>query len=688
MTREEEVLGKAYDGRLMRRIIGYAMPYFRWIVLSFFLALIVTAADLSRPYLIKVAIDSHINTLQSAMVAYPKGEAPKGVPGTTVDGQVYVRVSDLSKAPSAASPRYTIETSKGAYALMTGVPAAGSPTLLKGGQEVRIGSHTYPAIPLTKADIASFRQEDVSGLQSIGFFYFLALLLAFASNYAQGYILQWVGQSAIFQVRKDVITKIEKMAIAFFDKNPVGRLVTRATNDVEALEEMYTSVLVNFVKDALILIGVVVIMFQMDSRLALFALVVLPVALFATNLYRQKARVAYRNVRVSLARINAFISENISGMRVVQAFNREEAQKLKFQDVNGSFLKAGLREVMLFAIFRPFMDFLYAIAVAALVWFGGGAILQGAVTFGVVYAFVSYLSLLFQPINDITQKYSILQSAMAASERIFLLIDRESEVKDPDQPTPMAKAGGEVNFDHVWFAYEDENWILRDVTFRVHPGETVAFVGPTGAGKTSIMSLLARFYDLQKGQILVDGLDVRTVSQADLRRKIAVVHQEVFIFAGTIRQNISLNLDLTHEAVEAAARAVGAHDFIMRLPGGYDEPVQERGSTLSTGQRQLLSFARALAADPAILVLDEATSSVDTETEFMIQDALRNLSEGRTTIVVAHRLSTVQHADRIIVLQKGKIREMGTHSELLDRNGLYADLYRLQYGGLEQQELA
>lgn len=680
MTQEDEVLGKAYDGRLMRRLLMYAMPNLGWIVLATVLTFMVTAASLAQPYLVKIAIDAHIDALTDPMVAYRIGQAPSGVPSTVWRGRVYVRTAALPTLPPASRLRYTIVVTKGQDYLVTGVPPQNAAARVRdGGHEVVVKGDTYPATPLTQADVQAFRAQDVRGLEEIGIFFLIALLITFVANYVQTYILQWVGQNAIFAIRKDVMEKIERMSIAFFDKNPVGRLVTRATNDVEQLEDLYTNVMVNFIQDALMLVGVIAIMLELDVRLTLLSLIVLPFVFFSAVLYRAKARVVYRQVRVALARINAFISENISGMKVIQSFHREDAQRAKFAKVNGAYREAGVRDVFLFSVFRPFMDFLYSGAVAGLVWFGGGKIIQGAVTFGVVYAFINYLQLLFQPINDITQKYSTMQQAMACSERIFLLIDRPVEVEDRPEALPLPKARGEVAFNHVTFAYEPGHDVLKDITFHVSPGETVAFVGATGAGKSSIMSLMTRFYDVQKGSITIDGIDIRDLKQSDVRKRIAIVHQEVFIFAGTIRQNIALNQTLSDEQVEAAARAVGAHEFIVRLPHGYDEPVQERGSTLSSGQRQLLSFARALAADPAVLILDEATANVDTETEEKIQRALHLLSAGRTMIIVAHRLSTVQHADRIIVMSHGRIHEAGSHQELLALRGLYHDLYQLQY---------
>ncbi len=679
MIREEEALGKAYDARLMRRLLGYARPQFWWILLALGLTVIVTASTIAQPYLVKIAIDNDINTVSLPMVTYPIGQAPAGVPAVPFDGRLFVRVKALPTPPASTTPVYTILAQGGQTAMIQGPMPHQAFTIKNGGHAVQIGTRLLPAVPVPVAVMSRFRQQDVRGLELIGILFLGALLLAFLANYLQAYILQWVAQSAIFSIRKDVITKIEGMPAAFFDKNPTGRLVTRATNDVEALEEMYSSVMVNMIRDGLLLVGVVVIMFQMNTYLAFVSIAVLPVVFIAANIYRNKARMAYRNVRLALARINAFLAENISGMRVVQTFQRQSAQEEKFRSANGAYRDAGIREIRLFAIFRPFMDFLYTGMVAVLVWFGGGSILDSALTFGVVYAFIQYIQLLFQPINDVTQNYSILQSAMAASERLFVLLDHPAELTDPPAPRALPAAEGRVAFDHVSFAYTADNWVLRDVSFEIEPGQTVAFVGATGAGKTSIMSLLARFYDAQQGRILVDGVDIRDVKQAELRRRIAVVHQEVFIFAGTIRQNIALNQPLSDQEIVRAAQLVGADRFITRLPHGYDEPVQERGSTFSTGQRQLLSLARAVAADPAILVLDEATSNIDTESEQQIQMALENLAGTRTMIVVAHRLSTIQGADRIFVMAQGQIRESGSHQELLAQGGLYYDLYRLQY---------
>jgi ABC-type multidrug transport system fused ATPase/permease subunit len=406
----------------------------------------------------------------------------------------------------------------------------------------------------------------------------------------------------------------------------------------------------------------------------------LPLIALVTVVFRVKARDAYRRVRAALARINAFMAESISGMRVVQIYNREKKKSDEFAEVNRDYYKAGIGEMMVYAVFRPIVELIGTLALSLLVWYGGRRVITGQMPFGLVYAFINYIGMFFGPINDLTEKYNILQAAMASSERMFQLLDTPITVRDPADPIDIGQVRGDIEFKNVWFAYSNDDWVLRDVSFTIKPGEMVAFVGATGAGKTSVISLMNRFYDIQKGAILVDGIDIRRYRVSDLRKNIATVLQEVFLFTGDIKGNIRLNnTDISDEKIREVAHYVNADHFISRLPHGYDEPVTERGSTLSAGQRQLLAFARALAFDPAILVLDEATANIDTETELLIQDALPRLIAGRTTIVVAHRLSTIQHADKIIVLHKGRIREMGTHQELLAHKGIYYDLYRLQY---------
>jgi ATP-binding cassette subfamily B protein len=524
------------------------------------------------------------------------------------------------------------------------------------------------------------KEQAIQGVIRIGSLYIVIITVAFLINYGQVYLIQYTGQKIIFNLRQQIFEHLQKLSLSFFDRNPVGRLVTRVTNDTDTLNEMYTSVITNLFNDVFIIAGIVIAMVSYNLKLAFIALSTTPLILTGMYIYRKLASQAYRLVRVRLARINAFLSEHISGMKIVQLFVTENKKMEEFKKINKAYYDANMRQLTIFAIFRPSMDVIYSLTLALLIWYGGRDIIAGKIEFGVLYAFVNYLQQLFQPIFDISEKYDILQSAMASAERIFILLDTKEEVKDPENPIPLEEVKGKIEFKNVWFSYNGKEWVLKDVSFEVNPGETVAFVGATGAGKTSIINLLCRFYDIQKGEILIDGIDIRKVRQQDLRKHIGIVLQDVFLFTGDTKSNIRLNnKNITDNDIYRVAKYVNAHQFIKKLPEGYNSKVTERGSTLSAGQRQLLAFARALAFNPKILVLDEATANIDTETERLIQDALEKLTKGRTTLVIAHRLSTIQHADKIIVLHKGRIREIGTHQELLQKKGLYYNLYMLQY---------
>lgn len=580
---EEELEAKAYDSRLMKRLLKYAAKYWHLFLAALILLFASTAADLARPYLMGLTIDEFI------------------------------------------------------------------------------------------------KKGDVGSLNKMGIYFLLLVLGTFIFNLLQIYVLSYAGQSIIFNIRQLLFSHMQKMPLSFFDKNPIGRLVTRVTNDTETLNDMYTNVLVTLIKDFVILAGTVVIMFRLDVKMTLISLAVMPVVIILTVLFRIRIRKVYRNVRTTLARINSVISENISGMRIIQLFGREKENFAKFNEAGENYYKAVMSQVVTFGLFRPVIEMLASLTMALLIWFGGLDILKGTLQFGIFYAFVNYISMLFQPINDLAEKYNILQSSMAASERIFMILDTPVE---ENSGTIRFTNGvrGEIEFRNVWFAYSGEDWVLRDVSFKVPAGRTVAIVGATGAGKTSIISLLTRLYEIQKGEILIDGINIRDISKDDLRRMTGVVLQDVFLFGGKLKDNIRLNeAGISDEKIIEAASYVNADSFIRKLPQGYDTEVMERGATFSSGQRQLLAFARALAFDPAILVLDEATSNIDTETELLIQDALKKLTSNRTTVVIAHRLSTIQHADNIIVLHKGKVRESGTHQELLTKRGMYYSLYLLQY---------
>jgi ATP-binding cassette subfamily B protein len=517
---------------------------------------------------------------------------------------------------------------------------------------------------------------------------FLALLVARgAVQYANAYLTQWIGQRTILDLRMEVFRHLQRLGMRFFDRNPIGRLITRVTNDIEVLNEMFSSGIVMAFSDIFTIIGILYFMFTMNWALALVSLAVLPILIYGTFLFRKKAREAYREVRIQLARINTFMQEHITGMMVDQIFSREKRSYGTFSDVNGLHRDANVKSILYYSFFYPGVEIIGATAVGLILWYAGGEALHGTVTVGTIMAFLQFNEMFWRPIRDLSEKYNIMQTAMASSERVFKLLDDETLVAAPANPVPLTDVRGAIEFRNVWFAYVGEDWVLKNASFRVEPGQTVAFVGHTGAGKTTIINLLTRFYEFQKGEILVDGIDIRLLDPKELRRQMAIVLQDVFLFSGDIASNITLgNEAISHDRMKAAARVVGAHRFIEELPATYTQEVKERGATLSVGQKQLISFARALAVNPKILVLDEATSSVDTETEVLIQKAIQKLLQGRTSLVIAHRLSTIQRANAIIVLHKGEIREMGTHQELLGLGGIYHTLYRLQYK--EQQRAA
>jgi len=587
--RDEEVLGKAYDSKLMKRLLSFVKPYSKYVVVAILLNVIVAALGPLRPYLTKIAIDDNI--------------AHKDYNGLVVNA-----------------------------------------------------------------------------LALIG-----ALLFQSVMQYFLTYYTQLMGQKIIYDLRTRIFTHVQKLALKYFDKTPIGRIVTRVTNDVDSLDQMYSSGIVMVFSDVFIIMWILVFMFAMSWDLSLVSLSVLPVLIWGTFMFRKKVRETYRDVRYHLARLNSYMQEHITGMNVVQIFSKEKEELDRFSKINDAHRDANVKSIFYYAIFYPSIEFISSAALALIVWYGGGEIIQSRMTIGILFAFIQYTEMFFRPIRDLSEKYDILQSAMASSERIFKLLDDETFIKNPENPVKISKPNGSIEFKEVWFAYNPGEYVLKNVSFKINPGETIAVVGATGAGKTSIINIFTRFYDIDKGSILLDGIDIRTLDKRDLRKHISIVLQDVFLFSGTIKSNISLGSeDITDEIVIEAAKTVGAHKFISRLPNGYDEEVKEKGATLSVGQKQLISFARALAYNPQILILDEATSSVDTETELLIQNAIEKLLVGRTSIVIAHRLSTIQNADKIIVMHKGEIRESGTHQELLANKGIYYKLYQLQYKDQEK----
>jgi len=661
-SHEEEVLGKAYDARLMRRLLAYLKPYRLQVVIALVAIVLKAGADVLGPYLTKVAIDKY-----------------------------------LAHKPGAG--------------------------------------HSFLDRFLSS--------QPLTGIAQIGMAYIALLSFSFLLEFAQTYLMQWTGQKVMFDLRSQIYRHLQQMHVAFFDRNPVGRLVTRVTTDVDALNEMFTAGVVSIFEDVFVLAGIIAIMLNMSWQLALIAFAVLPLIYIGTAIFRKHVRDSYRRIRVAIARINAYLQEHITGIVPLQLFNREEKAFAEFKAINATHMLAFKDAIMAYSLYYPMVEILSATAVASIIWYGGHRILAGTITLGVLVAFMQYAQRFFRPIQDLSEKYNILQSAMASSERIFKLLDTKPEIASlpgarlPDGP-------GHIEFEHVWFAYrriplEDPkrsgaepklypqvsaeqpkellatggtasqavpivskeflggaepgapvtggwDWVLRDVSFTVKPGETAAVVGHTGAGKTTLISLLLRFYDVQQGAIRLDGVDIRQLDLQALRRKFGVVLQDPFLFSGTIESNIRLGSeDVDLAAVERAAEEVNLSEFIRSLPEGFQSHTKERGSTLSTGQKQLISFARALAHNPRILILDEATSSVDTDTEFRVREALSRMVEGRTSLIIAHRLSTIQRADNIIVMHKGKVREMGTHQQLLAQRGIYYKLYQLQY---RDQELA
>jgi len=524
------------------------------------------------------------------------------------------------------------------------------------------------------------KQYDASGVIKLGVIYLITVLIVFVLNYAQAMLLTYTGQKIIYNIRMDVFKHLNTLSINFFNTNPLGKLVTRVTNDTEALNEMYTSVIVNVLKSFFVLVGVMITMLSYNAKLALMTFTVIPFIIIFTFAFKKVSRKIYRNIRGKIAALNSFISEHVSGMKIIQIFSVEKEIFEEFKKENESLKKEHIKQLVTFSIYNPTSFLLNIVAISLLLWYGGNMVMDGAITIGTIIIFQRYIGKFFEPIQEFAEQLNIIQSAMASAERIFGLLDTEPEIKNVENAIELESLKGDIEFKNVWFAYEDDDWILKNVSFKVQPGENVAFVGATGAGKTTIQSLICRYYDIQKGEILIDGINIRNINLSNLRINIGQMLQDVFLFSGDIKSNIRLKNDkISDEEVVDAAKYVNADGFISKLDNKYDETVIERGASFSAGQRQLISFARTLAFKPSILILDEATANIDTETESLIQDALKKLMIGRTTLVVAHRLSTIQNADKIIVMHKGEIREEGTHQKLLSNKGIYYKLYKLQY---------
>ncbi len=644
---EQEILGKAYDSRLMKRLLKYAKPHIRGIILAIILIFLITIGKLLNPYIIKNAIDTCINPFNMVKIQNKEEK----VYLIDENRREMIKDDDWERLLK----KYPIKKYNNIFYIL---------------------EKDLEKIPIEDKKI--LRAWDFKVLKESALLYFIVILGIFLLTYIQVYLLHLTSQKIIYDIRRDIFSHILRLPISFFDRNPVGRLVTRVTNDTETLQEMYNSVITSVVVDIFLIIGLSIFMFILNWKLATIVILSIPIVGYMSFVFRKYARKAYRDFRIRLARVNAYLAEHINGIRITELFTREKENEREFREINNSLLNAQLRFIFVNAIFRPLVSALGSFVVSALIFFGGIQILNNQISFGMLFLFISYLDLFFRPIQDLAEKYDILQNAMASSERIFLLLDEPIKIKSPEKPIKLKTIKGKIEFKNVWFAY-DKEWVLKDVSFFIEPGEKVAFVGLTGAGKTSIINLITRFYDIQRGEILIDDINIKELSLEELRSQISVVLQDVHLFATNILHNIKLERDnISYEKVKEVARIVNAEEFILKLPQGYETPVQERGATLSAGQRQLLAFARALASDPKILILDEATSNIDTETEKLIQDALKKIVEGRTSIIIAHRLSTIQDVDTIYVLHKGKIIEKGNHQELLRKKGLYYHLYQIQ----------
>lgn len=636
------------------------------------LVLFIIAVELYRPIIVGNAIDQYINGYY-----HPYVEADVSAPDAiNWNGLVLSRDQAVSTADSASF--YQIFLWKDRYYMAENLTRSECTALQNADTSVLKNYVSEGAQKLTSNDLKILRQNDFKGILKAGILFLLLLFSGFFLNLADTWLLQKMGQQIVYKLREETFTHIHSLSLSFFNITPVGKLVTRVSNDTEAVNELFSTILVKLFKNVVKIIGYAVVMLSINVKMAGISFLLLPLVAILTFVFRHLSRKAYQITRNKITELNTFLSEHISGMKLIQIFAREKEKYSEFEGKSMELYRANFREIITFAIFRPSIYMVSVIAMILVIRTGSLSVLNGSLSLGTLFVFITYISSFFEPIQELSEQLGTLQSSIASAEKIFSVLDVKPEIVSPADPTPV-NILGEIEFRHVWFAYEEENYILKDVSFVIQPGEKAAFVGATGAGKSTILNLIGRYFDIQKGQILIDGIDIHEIDLDVLRGAIGQVQQDVFIFTGDIKSNISLNNEaISPDDVRRAAEIVNADPFIQKLPHGYDEPVTERGSTLSAGQRQLLSFARTLAYDPKILVLDEATANIDTETETLITQALARLMDGRTTIMVAHRLSTIQHADKIIVMHHGEIKESGTHQELLVKDGLYKKLYELQ----------
>jgi len=692
---EEGKLGKPYNIRLLRRLGTYAIPYKKTIFLCLSLAILITVLDLAIPYLSKIAIDRYI-------LSYWHPVDLRRMEGTEQrdflksyghlleydDGEQYGLIQNgfISKIAPIDLHRYR---SRGVISQerlhKVWLDDQDIPLYMNSGETLFKMADGSIAIPveqidrLPSKDIIKIRSGDFRGLSIVGIVILCIIFLSFWFGYWEHYLLEFIGQNIMQDIRLDLFQRIQSRALRFFDMHPVGRLVTRVTNDIENLNEMFKTVLVTFFKDIFILMGILIVLIYLNWRLALVSFIILPFIFGFTILFSSLMREAFRELREKVAKLNAFQQERFSGMRIIQLFATEKFQMDNFAGLNHENYLAGMKQLRLFAVFVPVMELFSSLTVALIIWYGGGRVIGDQLSLGSLVAFISYIQMFFRPIREISEKYNVMQLAMASTERIVEFMDNGEEIPEPEIPQYPSDAEGDLEFKNVSFAYEEGRPVLADLSFRIEPGEMVSVVGATGAGKTTLVNLIERFYDPDKGNIYLDGIDIRKLNKGDLRSRIALVMQDVFIFAGSVKENISLGKeDIRMEAINQAIKEANAKRFIEKLPAGIYQEISEGGATLSGGERQLLSFARALAYKPEVLILDEATSSVDPETERFIQDAINRITRNRTTLVIAHRLSTIRKADRIIVMHHGRICEQGTHKELMAAGGVYYKLNKFR----------